>query len=408
MIPVPEAQTTILERVQLLPPQTVRLGAAALGLVAAEDVACDRDSPPFDKALMDGYAVLASDLTTARAELEVIEEVTAGQSPRKTLRPGAATRIMTGAPIPAGADAVVAVERSRLLDGGRVLLEDQPRPGQHVLPRGQEMRAGAKVLRAGAVLRPQEIGILASVGRAELKAHPRPRVTVLSTGNEVVEVDRTPGPAQIRNGNGLMLLAQVQRAGAVARSMLIVPDEKQQLRLAAQQGLEQGDALVLSGGVSAGKLDLVPGVLADLSVKPHVHKVFMKPGKPMYFGTFQRKDESLAYVFGLPGNPVSSLVCFELFVRPALRKMRGLIPGPCIVAARLERDFAYKSDRPTYHPARLELSAEGWTVAPVPWFGSPDLKGVLAANAFLVVPEGDKQHRAGERYPVLRVEDDWV
>ncbi|MFO0968683.1 MAG: gephyrin-like molybdotransferase Glp [Gemmataceae bacterium] len=408
MVPVREAQTIILERVQPLPPRPFRLGATALGLTCAEDVPSDRDSPPFDKALMDGYAVRAADLQSGRAELRVIEEVTAGQLPRHAVDPGSATRIMTGAPIPAGADTVVIVEKTRLADDGRVVLEDHPSPGQNILPRGAEMRLGEKVIRAGTVMRPQEIGVLAAIGKAELQCHPRPLVTILSTGNEIVEVDRTPGPGQIRNGNGLMLLAQVQRGGGVPRSMLIVPDEKERLRLAVQQGLEAGDVVVLSGGVSAGKLDLVPGVLADAGVKTHIQKVFMKPGKPMHFGTFERKDGSFCYAFGLPGNPVSSLVCFELFVRPALRKMRGLIPGPCIVSARLGADFAYRSDRPTYYPARLELSADGWNVTPVPWSGSADLKSVLAANAFLVLPEGDKTHRAGERYPVLRVEDDWI
>lgn len=407
MLSVAQAQTAILEQVEPLPPQSVRLGSAALGLVLCENVTSDADSPPFDKAMMDGYAVRAEDFSSGGADLEIVEEVTAGRVPTRTVGTGQATQIMTGAPIPAGANAVVMVERGQT-QGGRVLLRELPRPGQNILPRGREMRAGEKILPAETVLRPQEIGILSGLGKALVSVRPRPRVTILSTGDEVVDIDRNPGPGQIRNSNGLMLLAQVQRAGGLPRSLLIVPDEKNQLRLAIRQGLEQGDVVVLSGGVSAGRLDLVPAVLAELGVKAHVHKVCMKPGKPVYFGTWTGGPAAPKCVFGLPGNPVSSLVCFELFVRPALRKLRGLVPGPCMVSACLQEDFPYQTDRPTYHPARLELATEGWSVRPVPWFGSADLRGVSAANAFLLLPEGDRAHPRGERYPVLRVEDDWM
>lgn len=408
MLSVAQAQTAILEKVEQLPAKAVRLGAAALGLALAEETRSDRDSPPFDKAMMDGYAVRSQDLAQGEADLEVVEVLTAGKTPQKEVAQGQASQIMTGAPLPQGADAVVIVERSRA-SGSRVILTDQPKPGQNILPRGREMRAGEVILSPGACLRPQEIGVLAGLGRGDVNAIPRPLVSILSTGDEVVDVHQQPGPGQIRNTNGPMLLAQVQRAGGVARTMLIVPDEREQLRRAIRQGLEEGDAVVLSGGVSMGKLDLVPEVLQELGVAAHVHKVAMKPGKPMYFGVWSGGAEAKPkFVFGLPGNPVSSLVCFELFVRPALRKMRGLVPGPCVIAAVLQEDFPYRTDRSTYHPARLEMASDGWTVRPTPWFGSPDLRGVMAANAFLVLPEGDCVHRAGEKYPVVRVEDDWM
>ena len=397
MLPVTEAQAIVLEHTRPLPPRDVLLSAAALGLVLAKDVASDIDMPPFDKALMDGYAVRAQDLQEGRGVLHVIEEITAGQSPQLALAAGQAARIMTGAPIPQGADAVIVVERTRLLDGNRVQIDDKPpRPGQNILGRAREMRRGETVLRAGAVLQPQHFGVLATVGRGSVAVHPAPEVAILPTGDEIVEVSETPRPGQIRNGNSFLLLAQVARAGGVPRQLGIAPDRLDALRALAARGLDS-DVLVLSGGVSAGKLDLVPGVLQELGVKAHFHKVEMKPGKPLFFGT---RDKTL--VFGLPGNPVSSLVCFELFVRPALRKLKALAdPGPYLVQAELVEDFPYKTDRPTYHPAAVTSGRAGWQVRAVPWFGSSDLRGLLPANAFVLLPTGEHQHRAGERFPVL-------
>jgi molybdopterin molybdotransferase len=401
MLSVCEAQTLILQQARPLPPETVPLTPAALGLVLAEDVASDLDMPPYDKALMDGFAVRSADLPAGRGTLIVIAEITAGQTPRAPLGPGQAARIMTGAPLPAGADAVVMVERTRPRDDGHVDIDDRPpRPGQNVLPQGREMRRGETVLAAGAVLRPQELGLLATVGRTAVRAHPAPRVAVLSTGDEVVEAAQTPGPGQIRNGNGPMLLAQVCRAGGVPHSLGIARDRLDSLRPLVAQGL-RAPVLILSGGVSAGTLDLVPGVLQELGVQAHFHKVQMKPGKPVFFGT---RDGHL--VFGLPGNPVSAFVCGELFVRPAVRRLLGHAdPGPRTVQAALAEDFAYATDRPTYHPARLEAGDSGWRVRPVPWFGSPDLRGLTQANALVVFPAGDHRHRAGQRFSVLRIED---
>jgi molybdopterin molybdotransferase len=401
LLKVAEAQALVLEQAFALPPEAMPLTAAVLGLVLGEDVVSDLDMPPYDKAMMDGYAVRAADLPEGKGVLTVVEEVTAGQVPKVAVGAGQATRIMTGAPIPEGADAVVQVERTRPAGGGRVQVEDRAvKPGLNVLPRAREMRKGETVLVAGTVLRPQEFGVLATVGRTSARLHSAPRVAVLSTGDEVVDASVVPGPGQIRNGNGPMLLGQVQRAGGIPRYLGIARDRVDSLWPLIQQGLE-ADVLVLSGGVSAGKLDLVPGVLRDLGVRAHFHKVEMKPGKPVFFGT---RDATL--VFGLPGNPVSALVCFELFVRPALRKLRGHDdPGPQVVSAVLAEDFAYRTDRPTFHPARLEVGESGWRVRPVPWFGSPDLRGLVPANAFVVLPAGDNQHRAGQSFPVLRVED---
>jgi molybdopterin molybdotransferase len=400
MLSVADAQAVVLRHARPLAPEAAALTPAALGLVLAEDVVCDRDMPPFDKALMDGYAARAADLPDGLATLTITEEITAGRTPQKPVAPGQAARIMTGAPLPDGADVVVQVERTRLLDDGRVQVEDRtPRPRQNVMRRGQEMRTGETVLAAGAVLRPQEFGLLATVGRTRFRVHPAPHVAVLSTGDEVVEAGEQPGPGQIRNGNGPMLQAQVSRAGGVPGYLGIARDRLDSLRPLVNEGLRSA-VLVLSGGVSAGKLDLVPGVLQELGVQPHFHKVEMKPGKPVFFGT---RGDTL--VFGLPGNPVSALVCFELFIRPALRRLRGHADaGPRLVQAVLAEDFAYRTDRVTYHPALLETSATGWQVRTVLWFGSPDLRGVTRGNAFVVLPVGDHQHRAGQVLPVLCVE----
>lgn len=399
MLSVAEARALVLEQAKPLPPETVPLGPDALGLVLAEDVASDLDMPPYDKSMMDGYAVRSEDVS-AGGTLTVIEEVTAGHVPKRTLGRGQATRIMTGAPIPQGADAVVMIERTRTLDGDRVVVDDHVSPGQNILPRGREMRTGDVVLRVGATLRPQEFGLLASVGRSTVKVHPAPEVAILATGDELVEPTERPGPGQIRNSNASMLLAQVCRAGGIPQALGIGRDDRVSLRTLINKGLEF-PMLLLSGGVSAGKLDLVPGVLQELGAQAHFHKVEMKPGKPVLFGTGPR-----CLVFGLPGNPVSSLVCFELFVRPAIRRLRGHADaGPRMVSAQLSEDFKYKTDRPTYHPAWLEAGGDGWRVRAVPWFGSPDLRGLVTANAFVLFEAGDRHHRAGERCPVLRVED---
>jgi molybdopterin molybdotransferase len=364
----------------------------------AEDIVSDLDLPPRDKAMMDGYAVRSSDLSEGRATLTVVEEITAGRVPQRTVGAGETARIMTGAPVPLGADAVVMVEYTKLLDNNRVAIDDRPpKPGQHVMPLGREMKAGEVVLNAGAVLRPAAFGLLATVGRTAAKLVPAPRVAVIATGDELVEAGTAPRGAQIRNSNGPMIVAMVFRAGARPEYLGIARDERAALRATIDKGL-QADVLILSGGVSAGKLDLVPGVLQEAGVAEFVHRVAMKPGKPIYFGTGPRGTA----VFGLPGNPVSSLVCFELFVRPALRKLGGhteVVPRP--LQADLAEDFRHRSDRPTYHPAVLEESPQGSRVRPVAWLGSPDLKALTRADALVVFPPGEGTLAAGQTFEVI-------
>lgn len=404
MLSVAEAREKVLELCRPPAAAMIPLARAALGCVLAESIASDLDMPPFDKSLMDGFAVRAADLTTGKATLAVLEEIGAGITPRLPVGAGQATRIMTGAPVPNGADAVVMIERTRMLDEETVEIEGPAREGQNILRRGREMTRGEIVLNAGAVLRPQEFGILASVGRVAVSCFPPPRVAILATGDELVEGSTLPGPGQIRNSNAPMLLAQAARAGAGTRSLGIARDRLESLRPLVEEGLRTSEILVLSGGVSAGKFDLVPEVLREAGVTAHFHKVAMKPGKPLFFGTCERA-EGKRLVFGLPGNPVSSFVCFELFLRPAIRRLSGFreldLPR---AQARFLGDFRHDSDRPTYHPAMLASNADGWQVEPAPWFGSADLRAFLQANSLLVLPPGSHQWRGGDRIEVLRLD----
>jgi len=395
MIEVAEAQAVILRRARPLPPHA---GPPVPGRVLAEDVVSDLDMPPFDKAMMDGYAVRSADFAGGPSKLQVVEEITAGRTPEKPVGPGQAARIMTGAPLPAGADAVVMIERCEAAGEDAVRIPAPVTAGQNVQPRAREFRRGETVLAAGSLLRPQEIGLLAIVGRPSMLSHAVPRVAVLATGAELVEPDHEPGPGQIRNSNAPMLIAQAASAGAHPHYLGIARDNVSHLWQLIGDGLTH-DVLLLTGGVSAGKLDLVPEVLRDLGVTAHFHKVRMKPGKPVLFGT---RGEAL--VFGLPGNPVSAFVCFELFVRPALRRLSGHAAGPPeFVSLPLGEDFRYTTDRPTYHPARIERCAVGECVRPVAWHGAPDVRALTLANALMLVPAGEHVHRAGDAVPALRL-----
>ncbi|MBX3398401.1 MAG: molybdopterin molybdotransferase MoeA [Gemmataceae bacterium] len=390
MLDVPLALATVLRHAH--PREPVR-AAPAVGRVLAEDVASDVDSPPFDKALMDGYAVRTVDARPG-AELRVVEEIAAGAMPSKTLTTNEAARIFTGAPIPGGADAVVMREKTSSPASDRVIVNDVPTAGQFILRRAAEMQVGEIVLPAGTVLTPQAIGVLATVGRAVVMQYPAPTVAVIATGDELVEPDSIPGPGQIRNSNGPMLLAQATAAGAATRYLGIARDTEADLAARIADGLT-ADILILAGGVSAGDFDLVPKVLKDLGVTPHFHHVKMKPGKPLFFGT---KGHTL--VFGLPGNPVSSFVGFELFVRSAIRSMAGnAMTGDGIEKMPLAESFLGNNNRPTYHPARIESNG----VRGLPWFGSADLRALLDANAFLVLPPGEVNYDAGSTVDVLPI-----
>ncbi len=405
MLSVDEALTLVLAESRQLESQTLPLGVELIGAVAAADVTSDVDSPPYDKSVVDGFAVIAADLPAGQAELELIEEVTAGQVPTRTVERGQCTRIMTGAPIPTGADAVVMVERTELIETGR-----SPRvsmtvkaigPGDNIMRRATSMRRGDVVLRAGSPLRPIELGVLAEVGCCQVPVIRRPTISVLSTGNELVPVGSVPTAGQIRNSNSWLLTACAERAGGVSRDLGIARDEPAELERLIATGLES-DVLVLSGGVSAGVLDLVPGVLSSLGVRQVFHKVSIKPGKPIWFGV-RESGKSRTLVFGLPGNPVSSLVCFELFVRPAIGRLAGRERSQLTrLMARLATGFEQHGDRPTYHPAALQWPAalEPPTVQPLRWQGSGDLRTLVDANSLAHFPAGQRQFAAGDAVEV--------
>lgn len=402
MLSVDEALRLVLERALPLPAVEVE-AAEALDHILAEAIASDIDSPPHDKSIVDGYAVQAGDLLQGLAELTVIEEVVAGAVPQQVLRSGQATRIMTGAPIPAGADCVVMVERTEAAAGGRVRVQTAPlKPGQNILRRACSMRRGETVLEPGAVLRPSELGLLAEVGRSRVRVIAQPSVAILSTGNELVPPNVTPAAGQIRNSNGPMLAASARKAGAVPIELGIAVDERDELQRAILRGLA-ADVLVLSGGVSAGILDLVPGVLAELGVEQVFHKVNLKPGKPLWFGTRKaaapRQQETL--VFGLPGNPVSSLVCFELFVRPAIDHLSGRKTPSRVITAQLAAEFFHRGERPTYQPGSLDQ--DGKRVTPLAWKGSADLRTLASANSLICFPSGDHSHAVGETVRVMLI-----
>jgi len=405
MLTVDEALGLVLDNVSPVTVRHVAL-AEALGCLMAEPAVSDVDSPPHDKSIVDGYAVRAADLAAGDVELRVIEEVTAGRLPTLAVEPGTAARIMTGAPIPAGADLVVMVERTRQPTSDTVRIEGvKAAAGANIVRRGTSMRSGETVLAVGRnVITPAEIGLLAEVGRSRVPVVPRPHVAVLATGDELVSADTVPQEGQIRNSNGPMLSAFVTRAGGSAHDLGIARDDRDDLRRKIADGLTF-DALILSGGVSAGVLDLVPGVLAELGVVEVFHKVSLKPGKPIWFGTYTDGHGTVKPVFGLPGNPVSSLVCFELFVQPAISRLRGVLWGVQAIelVEQITEPFTHRGDRPTFWPGiRRGYDPQHGTglVSPCKWKGSGDLRGLVAADCFLCFPAGDKHYSAGDEVAV--------
>lgn len=398
LLAVTEAQRIVLEHTQRAVAETYVLSEICLGDVLAEAVACERDSPPFDKAMVDGYAIVASDIAAGKQTFRVTHEILAGQFSESPVVSGEAASIMTGAPLPPDADAVVMLEQTELV-GDQVRIPVSVKPRQNIMARGSEMRAGEVILQPGAVLRAMELGLLATLGRAAAQLFRRPRVAILSTGDEVVEPGQPLGMGQIRNSNASMLAALVQREHGIPRYHGIARDTVSSLGPAIQRGL-QDDVLLITGGVSAGKVDLVPEVLAQMGVETHFHKVSLKPGKPLLFGT---RGNTL--VFGLPGNPVSGLVGFELFVAPALRKMLGK-PEPHIpetLRANWSIAGGNRSDRPTYFPVKLHMSDGRYIATPLAWKGSGDLRTLSEADALAVFPAGEVRYAAGDSVNVLRL-----
>ncbi|MCB9916149.1 MAG: molybdopterin molybdotransferase MoeA [Planctomycetes bacterium] len=382
-----EAVSTILERAGAgLGSEHAPL-AEACGRVLAADVRSDLDLPPFPKSAMDGYAVHRDDLASGTARLRVVGEVRAGAPFEGAVPRGACVAIYTGGALPADLDAVVMVEKSRA-EGDAVVLTDAPAARQHVCEQGEDLRRGELVLAAGRRLVPGDLSLLASVGCEPVPVARRPRVAIVTTGDELVPPTAVPGPGQIREGNTLHLAALARAAGADVRRAGIVRDDERDLAASFAALLDEVDVLVTTGGVSMGKYDLVGAALEACGVEPIFHKVAIKPGKPVWFGA-----RGAQLVFGLPGNPVSCLVGMQVFVAPALRKLGGepaerWVPAPR--RARWGGAATRPGDREQYLPVRAVQAPDGVDeLEAVRWKSSADLVGLARADGFAVIAPGE-------------------
>ena len=379
---------------------------AAHGRVLAEPVLADRDIPPFPRSTRDGYAILSAHLTQVPAAFEVVGEVKAGEKldniPAR-LEPGQAVSIMTGAPVPAGADAVVMVEFTTT-KGSQVEVSRRVIPGENIVPCGAEARQGSTLLSRGTRLNEIGIGLAASAGKSRVQVYRRPQVAVLTTGDEIVGIAATPGPTQIRNSNSYSLAVQILRAGGQPRLLPIAPDESDRLRRLIELGMES-DLLLMTGGVSMGRYDLVEQVFSELGAEFFFTGAQIQPGRPVVFGRCGAAAEAstMTYFFGLPGNPVSTMVTFELFVRPMIEALAGQTGAKLtFVHARLRSDVRVKTGLTRFLPALLTGEFENSAVELIPWQGSGDIAATARSNCFLVVPSNRDHIAAGEWVAVLQ------
>ena len=397
MLSYQEARQKVIEQVaagkRAAAVETVRL-EQALGRVLAQEITADREYPPFRRSIRDGYAVRSVDAVPG-AKLRCVGEIRAGDAWKTPLRSATCVQIMTGAAVPEGADAVVMVEHTRR-EGDMIHFDRAASLGQHIVPRGSEVSAGAAVLHSGARLGFAELAQAAQVGAMELQVGRKPRVAILSTGDEVVPLGVQPGPFQIRNSNSVSLAAQVQLAGGTNLLLGNAPDRVGPLREAIERGLNE-DILVLSGGVSMGTYDLVEPVLKELGAEFFFDAVAIRPGKPTVFS--RCRD---TFVFGLPGNPVSTMVTFELFVVPALDLLSGANPRSLpLLRAKLGHTMKERTGVTHFLPSRLDWSNGESIVHPLRWQGSGDIAAVVQANCFLIVPSDRDVLEAGEDVSVL-------
>ncbi len=383
MITVDEARETILAKIKFKGVEKVPV-EEALGRVLAEDIVARRNNPPLDNSAMDGYALIAKDIASATPEnpvrLKLGEEIAAGHQTDVTLKPGEAFRIMTGAPIPKGADAVIMQEDTER-NGDSVLVKDRAEVGENIREAGEDVREGEVVVPKGVDITPAQIGMMAVVGRSQIYVSQRPRIAILSTGDEILELDETATGPCIYNSNGHMLSAQIRSAGGLPVYLGIAKDTEEDLLEKFNWALEC-DCVVSSGGVSVGDYDLVKASLKKLGQEMLFWKVAMKPGKPLAFGRIGETP-----IFGLPGNPVSSFVSFEQFVRPSIRKILGCSElFPQTVRARLKRTIHKKPGRLHFLSSIVSWDENGYHVAPAEEQGSGVLKSTVHANGLLVFP----------------------
>jgi molybdenum cofactor synthesis domain-containing protein len=398
MIPVAEAIRIVKEQTERLPVESVAL-ADALGRVLAEDVVADSDLPPFDRAQMDGYAVRSADMANGRARLRIVGESAAGRGWKNEMKAGEAVRIMTGAPVPTGADSVQKVEVTQE-QNGFVEIAEATRPGQFIVNRASEIKAGETVLQTGEEINAARMAALASFGYAEVKVGKRPRVAVLATGTELVAVNRKPGDDQIRDSNSYSLGAYAELAGASVERLPLADDDPELLKREIADAAARSDALILSGGVSMGVYDFTKAALHALDAEVFFERVSLRPGKPTVFARMGR-----TLVFGLPGNPVSVSVTFNLFARTALRVMQNCQEAAMIEEwAVLAREVKGAMERESYLPARLLSDEDGRQLAePLKWGGSSDFVAFARATALVIVPAGIRRLEDGAKVRVVRL-----
>jgi molybdopterin molybdotransferase len=391
---VTAAQQCVLESIKLLGAESVGL-EQSLGRVLAEDIRANRDQPPYDVSAMDGFALRSADVANAPATLQVIEDIKAGDMPTRTVQAGQCARIMTGAPVPQGADAVIRVEDTQALSDSLVQITATVKPNNDIRPRGESMRNGEVVLACGTEITPGAVGMLAMVKRASVEVYRQPRVAILSTGDELEGLHDPFDANKIPDANSYALMAQVQALGIQPVLLGIARDDPDELRRYLQDGLKY-DALLVSGGTSVGVHDYVRPTLEGLGVQMKFWRVEMKPGHPMAFGTI-----TATLVFGLPGNPVSSMVCFEEFVVPALRCMTGHSRvHRRTITARLTHDVKHKHSRTEFVRVMLSREEGGYAATSTGAQGSGILASMSKAEGLMIVPAQSKGMAAGDRVTV--------
>ncbi len=377
---------------------------SALGRILAESLIATTDSPPFHRSAVDGYALLAADVENTPVELAVTGESRAGGGMPGKLKSGEAVAIMTGAPVPEGADCVQMVELCQVSSSEKkVTILKSVKARENIAPCGSEARAGQVVIESGHRIGPAEIAVMATFGYSQVKVYRRPRVAVLATGDELVEFHETPRPDQIRNSNAYCLSSQLRYMDLDADYLGIVRDDREELRQKMLSGLER-DVLIITGGVSMGEYDFVRDVFRDLELEILFSKVAIKPGKPTVFA---RKGDKL--VFGLPGNPISALITFECFVRPVLGRLCGMTkPELPRMKGKLLADMRQSPGRTAYMPAWVFWEEDGWKVEPLPWKSSADIIGFTQANATFIFPKNRDFLPRGEIVELMLLPDFFV
>ena len=401
MISVAEAIQIVRQHTRPLPSERVQL-EHALNRVLAEDVIADSDLPPFDRAMMDGYAVRAEETANAPVRLRIAGESAAGKGWHHELKEGEAVRIMTGAPVPAGADSVQQVELTHeLKDGTVVELLEPVEPGKSIVKRGAEIQAGETVLQSGMTINPAMMAVLAAFGYADVAVGKRPRVGILATGSELVPVSEKPGQDQIRDSNNYSLAAYAQLTGAAVQRLPLARDETSVLKHQIATAVEECDVVVTSGGVSMGVYDVTKAALKELDAEIFFERVALRPGKPTVFARLPNGT----LVFGLPGNPVSVAVTFNLFARTALLAMQGVTePALKYETAMLARSVKGTSERDSYLPAQLTTNDDGELIAfPLKWGGSSDFVAFALTTALVIVPAGTRTLETNSLVRVLRL-----